>query len=146
MKFKVLDHFVRSRNIAERVSLIIVFHVLDTSIHFIRELSKKFHVRLLIGIPYSANENAIEEIRNTCSIKKIVIPDSINEIQGVVKNEIVEINQNEKFIILEVGGYCSSLVNEIKSERKSFLGVVEDTNQGHWGASHLDISRNTQSI
>lgn len=131
--FEVLKYLNTMTNENKETDVLLIFHLLDTSVDFIELLSNKFNVKSIIGIPYSVNDKALKELEiRLGNNSNIIIPNNIDEIQNIVLKEISTYTETGKIAIIEVGGYCAKIADKIKKIRPNIIGIVEDTNQGHW--------------
>lgn len=106
--------------------LILVHHLNEFALPFIESLTEGYKVRKIVGIPYSAVQSVVNEL---CNDFEVVVPDSLGDIKEIVRKEVL--SSKENVIIEEIGGYTSGIA-EILDKRANVLGIVEDTNQGHW--------------
>ena len=130
-EFKVLEYISDNQIIKNSIQLFIIFHLLDTTLGFLNILNKNFNIKSIIGIPYSANTKIVNKIENDINCP-ILIPNSIEEIEDIILKEFNNCNDKDPIIILEVGWYCAKIIDKLKSIKHNLIGVVEDTNQGHW--------------
>ncbi len=131
LKLKLLNKISSNCNpLTKATDIYIIFHLLQSSVYFFRKIKKIFNIKCIIGIPYSIDEECIEFLKKENI--RFFIPNSIEKIEHIVLDEIKNQNQKNKFIILEIGGYCARIANKLKDLYPSFCGIVEDTNQGHW--------------
>lgn len=113
----------------KRPRLILITHLLPTAKTYIDLLAKLFDV-YLIGIPYSSYETSVN-ILKTAGYRTIV-PQEVSHLPKLALELIMQIAKSgEPFAVQEVGGYLASYAAEL-SEYNGFLGIVEDTNNGHW--------------
>jgi len=129
--------------IPQGIGLIIIQHLLDDTEQFIRILLQSgFRIIKIIGIEYSSKSKVSERLRNL-KLNVIVPEFSILElaVNETIKYELNVADKSEKnrFIIHEVGGYCSSLLNDWGNIfTNKCLGIIEDTRQGLWRYLELD--------
>lgn len=106
-------------------------HLLHTAIDYVEIINRVYPVYAVIAIPYSADAEAVDALRQKGF--KVIIPESVAD--TFVKTQEVTIqaleNSSEPLIVQEVGGYLASVTEKLKSY-PHFLGIVEDTNNGHW--------------
>ncbi len=123
------DAYLKMASNAKKISVIAVMHLLDTGIPFVNVLQKYFSLECIIPKKNSINKNLLsfypqekillltrEELKNIVSVKHI----------------LEKIPRENKLILLDIGGYFSAIVNDIKDLFGGrFLGVIEDTENGH---------------
>ncbi len=111
-----------------RVSLVLVTHVLPTSIPFIRALSEDFELKTVVAIPYSYSSAAPAEIPQL----RVIIPANTSELE----RELLALVQAEDslgnpFVVQEIGGHLAPVL-AAGHTFEHLIGIVEDTRQGHW--------------
>jgi len=111
-----------------RVSLVLVTHVLPTSIPFIRALSEDFELKTVVAIPYSYSSAARAEIPQL----RVIIPANTSELE----RELLALVQAEDslgnpFVVQEIGGHLAPVL-AAGHTFEHLIGIVEDTRQGHW--------------
>jgi adenosylhomocysteinase len=112
-----------------RPALVVITHLLPTSIAYLESLSRVFDLTL-IGIPYSSPESTVERLRT--GGYRLQLPKSIQDLPAAAFNAVEQIVQRRRTVIVqEVGGYLAQYAAPL-SKFKGFLGVVEDTMNGHW--------------
>ena len=120
-----------SEPLDKSVSLVLCLHLLEDRPLFIGELSSKYNIDLIIGIPYSAKQEIVDRLKVKFSV---VIPDmkALQESSYLLNLIEEHVDPDRDFVICEIGGYFSSCIKLIKEKRKKhFLGCVEDTEAGH---------------
>ncbi len=109
------------------IGLVIVAHILIDAIPFLEALSSIFSIDVVFAKPKSINQRVMDYL----SAKfKIVIADreKIDDISYV--SSFIN-KKHDGFILIDIGGYFSSVSNELKDEfGKKFLGSIEDTENG----------------
>jgi len=114
--------------------LILVHHLNEPSLPFIKALSKAYIIEKIIGIPYSNFESVINELKKYHIVVTPEIEDIANEIKTTIKET------KNKIIIEEIGGY-STEISSFLDESENVLGVVEDTKHGHWKWEKTKVKR-----
>lgn len=129
-QMKVLEYFVENSS-ASSCRSIIITHVLPTAENFIEAVHKIFPIALVIAIPYSSDLTSIEKLK-----KKgvpVYLPSSTEEAflkAGPLVEEALQKGKSP-LLVQEVGGYLAGHTS-ILARYENFLGIVEDTNNGHW--------------
>ncbi|MBY0529421.1 MAG: hypothetical protein K2P51_04440 [Rhabdochlamydiaceae bacterium] len=105
--------------------------MLTTAESYIRSIHEAFEVVLVIAIPYSADLNTIRSLEE--SNIPVYLPKSIDEAFLCAGKKVLEILQSDEtpLLVQEVGGYLAGCTEEL-CRYSHFLGIVEDTNNGHW--------------
>jgi adenosylhomocysteinase len=112
-----------------KLSLILITHVLPTAVPFVTTLADIFDVEV-IGIPYSTCVSAANAIRHAKI--RLTVPATIEDIPAAALHAVALARElGRRVIIQEIGGYLASC-SERLAEFDNFLGIVEDTNNGHW--------------
>lgn len=145
----VLKRLVNSYPAKQQAHCVLITHVLSTSENYIRLVNEVFPVVLVIAIPYSANAATIHSLQE--SGIPVYLPQSIDEAflcSGKKVRQILEQDETP-LLVQEVGGYLAGYTQQLSSF-PHFLGIVEDTNNGHWryqmaGAHSVPIISMAQS-
>lgn len=113
------------------VRSVLVAHVLHTAIEFIEGINSVYPVEEVVAVPYSADLAAIEILRDRGF--KVTLPDTVEETFSLAESATIAALQKSSLplIVQEVGGYLAKVTDRLASF-ENFLGVVEDTNNGHW--------------
>ncbi len=116
----------------ERIQILSVFHLLETSIAFFQVLDKISELKSLIAIPYSVEKGTLEKYKEIFKGTNISYPGTIEEIPGVLIREYRKLSMDRPIIIIDVGGYASGIIDELIKINPNIIGIIEDTNHGHW--------------
>ena len=118
-----------------RARSVLITHVLPTSEAYIDLVNKIFPVELVIAIPYSANLETIYRLEEKGI--KTFLPVTITEMFLQAGPRVEKCLQESKkpLIVQEVGGYLAGYTNKL-AEYAHLIGIVEDTNNGHWRYQH----------
>jgi adenosylhomocysteinase len=112
--------------------LVLVHHLHENFLHYVEALSNCYDVHRIVGIPYSAEEPVVAELSEEYDVR---VPDDVSAISGEVVAAVE--SADDEVIISEIGGYtCDESAALDRDDR--VLGVVEDTNQGHWRWEAVD--------
>src|SRR3989344_3727773 len=115
----------------KNVKFIVVTHILPDKYLFLKSLIKIGDVKGIIPKQTSIDKNSLKIIKKDFSVFNEIAKESVKDKRKVI-NFLKPLVKNNKFIILDIGGYFSYTVNDIYMEfRNNFLGVVEDTENGH---------------
>lgn len=130
-ELKTLEYLVEKESRRGIYRSILITHVLPTSEKYIELVNKIFPVSLLIAIPYSAHKDVLNRLESKGI--PVYLPDSIDDAFLSSGPEIEKILQksSDPIIVQEVGGYLAGYTKKL-SEYPHFIGIVEDTNNGHW--------------
>jgi adenosylhomocysteinase len=117
------------------VSLVLLTHLLDTAVPFIDALTQATDVALVVAIPYSASPSACEVVAEQI---RLVSPPTVSELPAHVRSELDALHSTARhpIVLQEIGGYCAPMLEDL-AVTDNFLGVVEDTMQGHWRYAEL---------
>lgn len=130
-QLKSLEHLVNQENTRNSIQSVLITHVLPTSEQYIKLVNEIFPISLVIAIPYSADMDTLNRL-NSKGIKTF-IPKSIDEAflrSGPLVEEILK-ESTTPLVVQEVGGYLAGYTKRLAGY-SHFLGIVEDTNNGHW--------------
>ncbi|MBM4271504.1 MAG: hypothetical protein FJ139_05015 [Deltaproteobacteria bacterium] len=110
---------------------VLITHVLDTAVAYVEAVNNVFPVVRIVAIPYSASPSAVRTLRSRGF--NVIVPASIPEIFTESEKQVTEALQESQvpLLVQEVGGYLAHASAKL-STFSHFLGVVEDTNNGHW--------------
>jgi adenosylhomocysteinase len=110
---------------------VLITHVLDTAVDYVEAVHSVFPVARIVAIPYSASPAAVQSLRSKGF--QVIVPASIADTFTDSEREVTDaLQQSEKpLLVQEVGGYLAKASARL-AEYPHFLGVVEDTNNGHW--------------
>jgi S-adenosylhomocysteine hydrolase len=130
---KILSNLVAKNNIDfSDINLLIIQHIKKNSIGFIRLLkSAGFKNVLIVGKPYSVDVEALEELRKTFTV---FLPDNYELESLTIIKRVTQpfIDNGEKFLCLDLGGYFSRYFFDIGYKIFNLIGIVEDTKNGIW--------------
>jgi adenosylhomocysteinase len=126
-----LKVLVGNSNIRQPARCAIITHLLPTAIEYIEEINGVIPVEVIVGIPYSADELPISVLKEKGY--EVIIPETVKDTFELAQQATLAALENNTvpLIVQEVGGYLSSITKKLSSY-KHFLGIVEDTNNGHW--------------
>jgi adenosylhomocysteinase len=129
-QMKVLEFLAKNSTVSSCHSIIIT-HVLPTAEKFIETVNKVFPISLVIAIPYSSDPASIANLRKKGL--SIYIPSSSEDVFLKAGPLVEEVLRKERcpLLVQEVGGYLAGYTS-ILARYENFLGIVEDTNNGHW--------------
>lgn len=115
--------------------LILIHHLHEVALPFIKSLAESYRIRKIIGIPYSSVDFVVEELKESFDV---VVPKKLSEISYIVKQLVSLTSSN--IIIEEIGGYTTDIADFL-DESKHVLGIVEDTHHGHWLWQNTKLNR-----
>ncbi len=127
----VLKQLIGDHPAQRRTHCVLITHVLSTSENYIRLVNEVFPVVLVIAIPYSADPATIRSLEE--SGISVYLPQNIDEAflhSGEKIRDILERDETP-LLVQEVGGYLAGYT-QLLARFSHFLGIVEDTNNGHW--------------
>lgn len=130
-RLSALNRLVPTVTNPGKIRSVLVAHVLPTAVEYVEAVNKSFPVSCVIVVPYSADQQAVDALRGKGF--DVVVPNSVSD-TFVKSFEVTRRALEESdtpLIVQEVGGYLAKYIEELKSF-DHFVGVVEDTNNGHW--------------
>lgn len=114
---------------------VIITHVLPTARKFIEEIHRAFPISLLIAIPYSSDQTTIDALKKAgFPIYLPLTAEETFQYAGPLVEDLLK-KDPSPLLVQEVGGYLAGYTSHL-SKYSHFLGVVEDTNNGHWRYVH----------
>lgn len=123
-----LSHFARTTG-EKNLGLVVVTHLLETAVPFLRALAQAFEIAAVIPIPYSVDQGVLAELEHEY---RIVVPVTIEDISRLAREEVKRaVGQHQMVALQEIGGYCADDTPYFATF-PNFVGVVEDTKNGHW--------------
>lgn len=116
---------------------VLITHVLPTAEDYIRAVNEAFPVVLVIAIPYSFDLETIQSLQKDKI--PVYLPLSVDEILSCAGQKIQQILEEDQapLFVQEVGGYLAGRTKELSSF-PHFLGIIEDTNHGHWSYEKVE--------
>jgi len=106
--------------------LVLVTHLLDTAVPYVRALSEAMDIDRVVPVPYSVRRSAVEQLTSV----RVQVPSSFDELAMFAVGAACRAARRGQVIVQEVGGYCAPWVGRLA--RAGVLGIVEDTKQGQW--------------
>jgi adenosylhomocysteinase len=122
------DFFLKSHD-TKNISVIIVTHIISSSISFINIINKYFSLECIIPKPNSINKKCIDLYP-----KDKLFYVTRNELKDIkfIKKKLESIPKNNKLIIIDIGGYFVHIADEVKKIfGNRFIGIIEDTENGY---------------
>lgn len=110
----------------ERCRLVLVTHLLDTAVPYLKALSEVVDIERVVPVPYSVRASAVDLLDDL----PLHLPGSLEELADVAVAAACGSARRGPTVVQEIGGYCAPAVQEMA--RAGVLGVVEDTKQGQW--------------
>lgn len=112
------------------IGFIAIQHCLKDLPHLLHSLSEIGEVLAVICIPYSIDEQALQDIRDKFTI---YLPTMDQLYDNTYLSNIVAGHSSSKDIVLvEVGGYFAQCAKELcKTSNGRIIGIIEDTEAGH---------------
>ncbi len=121
----------RNDHLKQQANSVLIIHVMPTAESYIELINQLFPVSLIIAIPYSANAETVQRLRSKGF--NVFVPSSVTDsfVQAGPKIEEILKESTTPLIVQEVGGYLAGFTEQLSSY-PHFIGIVEDTNNGHW--------------
>ena len=113
------------------VQFVILTHTVSDAVEFISAIDDLGKIALIISIPYSKDEKVYKALSHEY---KTVCPNlsdllDSDHLKSLVLNNV---DTKKPLIIVEIGGYFSSIITDINTKMNgNLIGVVEDTEAGH---------------
>lgn len=127
----VLARLARGAPERGRVRSFLATHVLETAVRYITVLHDVYPVEAVVAIPYSSEKRAVEALRRAGI--RVIEPATVGDVSRVAGEALLGALRDgpAPLVAQEVGGYLAALSGEL-ARFPHFLGIVEDTNNGHW--------------
>ena len=110
------SHFLE-RYPCHDTTLVLVAHMLDTSIPFVLGLAKALEIHLVIPIPYSVTESARSAIAAQVPVARISALDALPaEVIGAVRTAC---SCKQNVVLQDVGGYAADHVEKLATLSKT---------------------------
>ncbi|MEA3273448.1 MAG: hypothetical protein U9Q72_02555 [Patescibacteria group bacterium] len=124
------DNFLdKNINISKNISIIIVAHIIDTGIPYIKTLDKYFSLEAIIPKQKSINQELLKFFPKQKMLN--LSREGVNNAEEVV-NLLKKIPENNKIAFLDIGGYFAQIGNAVKDKfGDRFIGIIEDTENGY---------------
>lgn len=111
-----------------RTRLVLVTHILPTSVEYIRALAEDFDIDVIFAISYSYDIAAAKALEPL----PVVMCTNAEDLERRLAERVSTCSSNNSpFIVQEIGGYFARSLSE-RGTIPGLIGVVEDTRQGHW--------------
>ncbi|MCP4601759.1 MAG: hypothetical protein GY847_14790 [Proteobacteria bacterium] len=113
------------------MEVILLTHVIQAHSDFILALKKVAKIACIIAIPYSVDKRYSRELSHDHPVSTPRLSE-LND-HAFLLNQIRDhIGPDSRFVIMEIGGYYASVLNQLAEELGDRLvGIVEDTEAGH---------------
>lgn len=139
-KLPVLNKVSETKESGE--DILLAHHLLPDVTPFLDTLSNRYNLYGIVGVPYSSTESTVKKIRSKHDVP-VTVPSSVQEVKQKVTDLVDQYDDNQ-LVIVDTGGYCVAILKD-KAEEK-LLGIVEDTNQGHWKYEEQESDTQIYSI
>jgi len=109
--------------------LVLVAHLLDTAVPYIRRLGEVCEVAGVVPVPYSTRAQALTRLVDL----PVRVPASLEDVGPLAVASVRDAGGRDgpPLVLQEVGGYCASHLRTLAGI-PGLRGVVEDTKQGQW--------------
>jgi len=110
---------------------VLITHVLHTAVEYVEAVNSVYPVSGIVAVPYSADHSALDALR--AKGFNVVLPSSVADTFVKARETTLSaLQESEKpLVVQEVGGYLAAHTAELAAFSQ-FVGIVEDTNNGHW--------------
>jgi adenosylhomocysteinase len=109
--------------------MVLITHLLDTAVPYVRLLSQSTELEEVIPVPYSVQPEALALLEGL----PVRVPESIEDVgpHALAAATNATGTPGPPTLVQEVGGYCAAAA-PVLSRLPGFRGVVEDTKNGQW--------------
>lgn len=123
------DNHIKNYNDAKKISIVAVVHLIDTGIPYVNLLEKYFSLQHIIPKPRSIDEKLLDFYPKHKILN--ITRNELKNSKNIIKY-LVNILKNNKLLLLDIGGYFAHSINDLKDKfGDRFIGVIEDTENGH---------------
>lgn len=119
---------IASRFPCHEVALVAVVHAIDTAPLLLQALSRGIPIHSAIPVPYSIRPGVITALAKHVEVTTLEDGSTGEAIARAVESAA---KKYRRVILQDVGGWGAAVLDRLASIPE-FVGVVEDTNQGHW--------------
>lgn len=125
------DNFLESNiNICKGISVIVVSHLIDTGIPYIKTIDKYFDLQSIIPKQKSINYDLLDFFPKAKILN--IAREDINNEPEIIEKILDNRPKGNKIVLLDIGAYFSSIGNRLKERYgEYFLGIIEDTENGY---------------
>jgi len=125
------DNFLQNNiDVCKKISIVVVSHLIDTGIPYIRTIDNFFDLQAIIPKQKSINNDLINYFpkEKVLNIDREEINNSPEKIEKILDNR----PKGNKIVLLDIGVYFSHIGNRLKERYGDyFLGIIEDTENGY---------------
>lgn len=135
-----LSHLMATRSplCCDQTTLVLITHLLPTAIGYIQLLGAMFDLDI-VAIPYSVQPEVVNKLRSLGY--RISTPSDVRGVQATAMEKVEHCTrEGRRVLVQEIGGYLAEEVERLGALPR-FLGVVEDTNNGHWRYDAVEATR-----
>lgn len=131
IEIPITKKLLTADKLPQKTRCMLITHLLPTAVPYIRHLHSVYPVEAILAIPYSL-QSSVADVLNDEGFN-VIVPKSIKEMFVLAFENAKKLldASNDPLVIQEIGGYLAEVTRELSSYGH-FLGVVEDTNNGHW--------------
>ena len=129
---KFFSAVCRDFPLSKQCRLLLVTHLLEDRPALVRILSVYCSIGSILGIPYSVVPRIRELLSSAHTVAVHSLPEMLDRrVMFRIAAGLIEAAQSP-VAIMEIGGYFAPIGNDLRAKYgTSFLGVVEDTENGH---------------
>jgi adenosylhomocysteinase len=127
------SELAQSLDMREKPAVLVVAHMLPDVEVYLEALQYVADLRMIIPKPRSIDRVTLEGLQWRYPIEHISRKDlaKSERIQSLIADK------GSPLVIFDIGGYFAPMVNEAKRQHDHFLGVIEDTENGHQRYEHV---------
>lgn len=109
-----------------RCRLVLVTHLLDTAVPYIKALAERMDIERIVAVPYSVRPSAVDLVDDL----PLELPETVADLADLAVDAACRAARRAPTLVQEIGGYCAPAVHRMAEA--GVRGVVEDTKQGQW--------------
>lgn len=142
-RLPVTEEFIESQDYGDQPELFAVFNVMPDFREFLHVADQAFSIERIVAIPDTLERRTADAIEQEFDLR-VSRCDSVEEVHRSVRDYITRRESDRPMYVLDIGGHCCTPLSEIRDD--SIVGVVEDTNFGHWKYTDTDLDYPVVSI
>ncbi|MDO8558071.1 MAG: adenosylhomocysteinase [bacterium] len=123
------DNYIKNYADAKKISIVAVVHLIDTGIPYVNSLEKYFSLQYIIPKPSSIDKKLLDFYPKDKILN--ITRDELKNPENIIKH-LADVPKDNKLLLLDIGGYFVHSINDLKKTfGDRFIGVIEDTENGH---------------
>lgn len=140
------SHLVSELGVEDGVQVVCIAHMVSNTTYFLPALNEMFGVGLLLPKPKSTTSRYVDKVRQF-GFLELPLSREWSENPQKVAAALSELDDTRKILLVDIGGYFSSSINEIHTLLPGrILGLMEGTENGAYKYEHSGLEYNLPLI